>query len=86
MDEPIQRLGRCPCYVYTESLDDTVIAPAIAFNLILQAKKAAFLPPRPPTRHKYNKSKHKESLEVFCRLAKGVIARFELIVLSVEFA
>ncbi len=44
MDEPIQRLGRCPCYVYTESLDDTVIAPAIAFNLILQAKKATFLP------------------------------------------
>ncbi len=51
MDEPIQRLGRCPCYVYTESLDDTVIAPAIAFNLILQAKKATFLPPdlRPDT-------------------------------------
>lgn len=45
MDEPIQRLGRCPCCVYTESLDDTVIVPAIAFNLILQAKKAAFLPP-----------------------------------------
>jgi len=83
MDEAIQRLGRCPCYVYTESLDDTVIAPAIAFNLILRAKKAAFLPPdlRPDT-NITNPST--ESLEVCCTLGEGVIARFKLIILPVE--